>query len=314
MCLYAVLVFLCLAVPGFGKLPEPTNVRMDSVNFKNILRWNPPPGFMENADVRYTVEYQLDFSKRREFTAVCMTQHLECDLSYIIYRFYARLSATVGHNQSGWVTIYFDPYSETVIGPPEVLVSSRSGHLDISMSGPYRESDSEKGSIKDKYGELIYRVLYWKEDDPSKLLDVNTSQSTETLTKLETWTSYCLTVQANIPENEKEGLFSPPICKKTTDDGRIPWWQIAGVFLAMMLFTMTAALGLFYFGFTAYRKYLSFPSYSIPEHLKEYLSMPFNSTPNLPTQASEECGESCEQLTFVTEECEETKEETNEAA
>ncbi|XP_018420643.1 PREDICTED: interleukin-10 receptor subunit beta-like [Nanorana parkeri] len=311
---YAILVFLGLAIPGFGKLPTPTNVTIDSVNFKNILRWNPPPGFTEDEDVKYTVQYQLDFIKRSEYSAVCVTQHLQCDLTYITYRFYARVSAAVGDNQSDWVTIHFDPYLETVIGPPEVVVSPRFGHLDISMSGPYLESNSEKGSIKEKYGELIYRLLYWNEEDPSNVLGLNTSQSSETLATLEPWSSYCLKVQAYFPENEKEGQFSPIFCEKTTDDGRIPWWQVAAAFLIMMLVTMTATLGFCFFGITAYRKYSSFPSYSIPEHLKEYLSKPFNSTPNLPTQPSEECGESCEQLTFLSEESEETKEETNESA
>ncbi|XP_072254346.1 interleukin-10 receptor subunit beta [Pyxicephalus adspersus] len=305
---YAILVFLCLFIPGFGKIPPPTNVRMDSVNLKNILRWNPPPGFEEDEDIRYHVQFRLDFRNPGEYQNCCLTQHLNCDLTVITYKFNATVTALVGDKQSDPVVIHFDPYAETVIGPPEVLVSSRSGHMDISFSGPYFESDSTKDSIKAKYGELLYRVFYWKKEDPSHVLSVNTSQSTGTLTKLETWTIYCLKVQAYISSFGKEGLFSPEICRKTTDDGRTPWWQIAGMFLATMLFTMSATLGLCYFGFTARRKYLSFPSYSIPEHLKEYLSKPFSSSPNLPTQPSEEYGESCEQLTFISVESEE---ETN---
>ncbi|XP_073473254.1 interleukin-10 receptor subunit beta-like [Aquarana catesbeiana] len=299
---------------SFWKLLEPTNVRMDSINFKNILRWNPPPGFTEDEDVVYTVQYKLDVSKPKDYFNVCMTKELKCDLTDIKYKCYARVSAAVGDNQSEWVTIRFDPYSETVIGPPEVLVFSRSGHLDISMSGPFVESDSKQDTIKEKYGERFYKILYWKDEDPFQVLAVNTSQSTKTLTGLEKWTNYCLKVQAYMPEYEKEGQFSPTICEKTTSDGRIPWWQIAGVFLITMLFTMTAFLGLCYFGFTAYKRWRSFPSYSIPEHMKEFLNNPFNNTPTLPPQPLEECGESCEPLTFLSEENEETKEETNETA
>ncbi|CAI9607590.1 unnamed protein product, partial [Staurois parvus] len=160
--MYTILVFLGLAIPGFGKLPKPTNVRMDSVNFKNILRWNPPPGFTENEDVVYTVQYKIDYSKQINYSDVCVTPYLVCDLTYITYTCYARVSAAVGGSQSDWTTIRFDPYNETVIGPPEVLVSSRSGHLDTVMSGPHLESDHKKESIKDKYGELLYRILYWK--------------------------------------------------------------------------------------------------------------------------------------------------------
>ncbi|XP_040194830.1 interleukin-10 receptor subunit beta-like [Rana temporaria] len=300
---------------SFGKLPEPTNVRMDSVNFKTILKWNPPPGFTEDEDVLYIVQYKLDvMSKQLNYANVCITKDLKCDLSDIKYKFDVRLSAAVGDNKSEWMMIHFDPYNETVIGPPEVLVSSRSGHLDISMSGPFLESDSQNDTIKDAYGELFYRILYWKKEDPSHVLDVSTPQSEKTLTKLETWTNYCLKVQAYMPESEREGQFSPTVCEKTTSNGRIPWWQIAGVFLITMLLTMTTVLGLCYFGFTAYTRWRSFPSYSIPEHMKEFLSNPFNNTPTLPSQSSEEYGESCEPLTFLSEENEETKEETNETA
>ncbi|PIO40449.1 hypothetical protein AB205_0010410, partial [Aquarana catesbeiana] len=86
---------------------------MDSVNFKNILRWNPPPGFTEDEDIVYKVQYKLDVNKQMKYTDVCMTRDLECDLTYITYTFDARVSAAVGDNQSDWVTIRFEPESKT---------------------------------------------------------------------------------------------------------------------------------------------------------------------------------------------------------
>lgn len=311
---YVILVFLGLAAPGFGKLPKPTNVTIDSLNLKNILRWNSPAGFTEDEDVTYTVQYKLNYKNVKMYNDVCVTRYLHCDLTLLTYEFHARVQAAVGDKHSDWVTIQFEPYSQTVIGPPEIHVSSRFGYLDISISGPYLQSNRENGSIKQKYGEILYRLQYWKEDDPANVLAVNTSQSSETLTNLEPRTSYCLKVQVYIPEFDKEGQFSEVICEKTTDNGKVPWWQIAVAFLIMMLITMSVTLGLCIFSFTAYKRYTAFPSYSIPEHLKEYLSKPFNSTLNLPIQPSEEGGESCEQLTFLSEESEETKEKTNESA
>ncbi|KAG9470154.1 hypothetical protein GDO78_018737 [Eleutherodactylus coqui] len=74
-----------------------------------------------------------------------------------------------------------------------------------------------------------------------------------------------------------------------------------------MALAVTLILLLTFITIKAYKSIRSifYPSYSFPQHLKEYLSRQFYSAPYLPSQPPEDCGESCEQLTFVSEETEE---------
>ncbi|XP_075053286.1 interleukin-10 receptor subunit beta-like [Mixophyes fleayi] len=304
---YGIIIFVSVWISSFGKVPAPVNLTMYSVNFKNILQWNLSSDLGD--DAIYRVHYKLDFNSKNNFyKEVCITNQLFCDLTMVTYASYVRVRAEVNDSVSDWAKIHFDPYQQTIIGPPEVTVSSRSGFLDVSLSGPKLESDGS--SLKDKYGELLYIMAYWKELDPTHVITMKTSQNTDILNKLEKWTTYCLKVQAYIPEYNKTGRFSPVVCEKTTDDGRILSWKIAVLFLGAMVITIIATIGLTYAIFKAYKmtRYIFFPSYSFPQHLKEYLSKPFYSTPHLPTLPTEEYGESCEQLTFVSEENEATNE------
>lgn len=301
---YRIITFICCWFSGFGKLPDPINVTMESFNFRNTLRWNRPADLKEM--VTYIVQYKIDVSSNKvDYKTICVTYEEQCNTSVITYKSFVRVKAQLNPNESEWVTIHFDPYIQTIIGAPKLEVSSRSGYLDVSFNGPFVEPD--EGSLKEKYGELIYRVSYWKESDPAHVLTVNTTQQMEILHDLETWTMYCVKVQAYVPEFDKAGEFSPLICKETTDDGRTPSWKIAVLFLGSMALSAVLILLLTFFIREAYKttRYIFFPSYTFPQHLKEFLSKPFYNAPYLPPQPTEECGESCEQLTFVSEEAEE---------
>ncbi|XP_040279099.1 interleukin-10 receptor subunit beta-like [Bufo bufo] len=275
---------------------------MESFNFKNTLRWNWPADL--GGDVIYIVQYKIASELRIDFKTICVTQEQQCESSVITYESNVRVRAQLNLSTSDWATIYFDPYSETVIGAPNVKVSSRSGFLDVSFDGPFVGTD--EGSLKEKYGELLYRVVYWKESDPAHVLVVNTSQNTDILQDLEPWTMYCVKVQAYVSQYKKAGDFSPVICKETTDRKRSSW-KIVVVFLGSMALITVVTLLLTFISFKVYKmtQYLFYPSYTFPQHLKEYLSKPFYNAPYLPPQPTEECGESCEQLTFISEEAEE---------
>ncbi|KAM3935971.1 interleukin-10 receptor subunit beta-like [Leptodactylus fuscus] len=301
---YGLLIFICCWIPGSGAPPAPINVTMDSFNFRNTLRWSRPADL--TGDVTYTVQYRMDVSSTTyHYKTICITREQRCEASSITYRSYVRVSSQQNGTESDWVTLLFDPNIQTIIGPPEVSVSSRSGYLDVSFVGPFVGFD--KGSLKEKYGEFIYKVLYWKESEPAHVLVVNTSQNTEILHGLETWTVYCVKVQAYVSDYDKAGEFSSVICEKTTEDGRIPSWKIAVLFIGSMALAAIFILLLIFLTYKAYKmiRYIFFPSYSLPQHLKEYLSRPFYSTPFLHPQPTEEFGESCEQLTSISIESEE---------
>ncbi|XP_073524445.1 interleukin-10 receptor subunit beta-like isoform X2 [Phyllobates terribilis] len=213
---YGLLIFICCWIPGFGKLPVPNNVTMESVNFRNILRWNRPADLGNN--VKYSVQYKMDLiSNRDHYKNICKRTHKQqCDSSIITYKSYVRVRTELNSKKSDWVTIHFDPDNQTIIGAPKTKVSSRSRYLDISFEGPFVKTDGRP--IKERYGELTYRVLYWKESDPAHVLPITTKDNTEILHDLDTWTVYCVKVQAYVPEFDKNGEFSPVMCKQTTED------------------------------------------------------------------------------------------------
>ncbi|XP_063812529.1 interleukin-10 receptor subunit beta-like isoform X2 [Pseudophryne corroboree] len=275
---------------------------MDSVNFKNILRWNLSSGLGDD-NVTYRVQYKQDVMNAKvTYTDVCFTSELYCDLTRVSYKSYLRVRMEVNDTAvSDWATIHFDPYTQTIIGPPEVKVSSRSGYLDVSIYGPSVESDGTL--FMDKYYKFLYRIAYWKELEPAHVTVINTSQNIHILNKLDEWTTYCLKVQGYETEYDRAGQFSPVVCAKTTSDGRISTLKIVVVFVGALLITTAVTLVLSFVIFKVYRmiRYVFYPSFSFPQHLKEYLGKPFYSTPFLHTPPSEECGECSEQLTFVSE-------------
>ncbi|MEE6467995.1 hypothetical protein FKM82_008130 [Ascaphus truei] len=280
---------------------------MDSVNFKNMLLWSPPAARGGNGTYTYTAQYKLN-TKRLPYNDMCNNTVLtHCDFSIEgNYGLLLRVRAQLHSGESDWVEIPFDPYVQTIIGPPEVKVTSRAGILDISFSGPIKESDNTP--LNQIYGGGRYRVLYWKESTPSAVKTVDSLQNTEILTNLEEWTMYCTQVQLFIPDYNKSGQLSQVICERTTDDGKTLPWVIAVTFMLSMFVVFGIAIGIFYLALTIYKttRYIFFPAYSLPQHLKEYLNKPFFSTPHFPTQSKEEEGEPCEPLTFVSEEKEDT--------
>ncbi|CAH2219256.1 interleukin-10 receptor subunit beta [Pelobates cultripes] len=298
-----ILILSFVFFPAFGKVPKPINVTVESLNFKNILRWSMPDTG-ENVKYTYTMEYSLYFLEPEDFRTVCITNTPECDFSLVTYESKLRVRAALYANVSDWANITFDPYKQTILGPPAVKVTPRAGTLDVSFWGPNEESDGS--SVKDKYGYLLYRLVYWKENTNSDGKIIETSQNYETLPGLETWTTYCVKVQVYAKEFDNLGQFSPVICQETTDDGKIPVWMLVLAFLLPMFLVIAVVSSLFYLGHYVYQqaRFVYFPSYSFPQHLKEFLNKPFHSTLHLPQQPTEEGGESCEALMFVSEETE----------
>ncbi|KAG8538208.1 hypothetical protein GDO81_023103 [Engystomops pustulosus] len=108
---YGLIILLCFWVPGFGKIPAPINVTMDSFNFRNILRWVQPDDL--RGDVIYTVQSKIDTnSTTADYKTICVTHELQCDSSVITTKSYVRVKAQQNFTESEWTTIHFDPLSE----------------------------------------------------------------------------------------------------------------------------------------------------------------------------------------------------------
>ncbi|KAG8450239.1 hypothetical protein GDO86_002766 [Hymenochirus boettgeri] len=248
---------------------------MNSVNFKNILEWDPPSAA---GDVPYMYKAGCKLKRKEKkgkenFTNICYTNATNCDFSAINYKAVLHVRAQLNNNVSDWVTTEFYPYAQTIITAPKVNVFSRAGYLDVSFSGPVT---SDHQPVKDIYGLLNYKVVYWKESDPSDVTEINTEQNFETLNDLSKWTTYCIKVQAYAPEYGNDGQFSKVICETTTEDGIIPVWKIALTFILSSCLSVGVI----------------------------FLREPFYGSPHLPSQPDKDWEGTCETLTFVSEESE----------
>ncbi|XP_074156840.1 interleukin-10 receptor subunit beta-like isoform X2 [Sminthopsis crassicaudata] len=290
-------LFSCLVISVLGILPEPKNVRMNSVNLKHILQWDPPDFPKEN------VTYTAQSTSYDSFTDKCKNIiFTSCDFSSISkYGTHTlRVRAEFEDDQSNWVKITFCPLDDTVIEPPQVQIESLTGSLHVSFSYPHIENEPNEWTLKDYYHSWRYRIRYWKNNTDHKF-EKDTMYDFEELTDLDPQTVYCLQVQGFVIEKNKSGKWSQPICIQTTENGLPSHWITVTVLIVSMIVVLMLVLGCFCIWFF-YRKAkcVFFLGYSFPQHLKEYLDQPSKSISHLLPVPSNE-GESFDKLSIIEE-------------
>ncbi|NXM78624.1 I10R2 protein, partial [Serilophus lunatus] len=207
------------------------------------------------------------------------------------------------------------------VGPPAVKVTSEAGALHVDVSGPFAEQQQDKWPLSQIYGSWIYRILYWKKGSSaglasaSRVSHVDTKHNSEILSQLEPWTVYCVQVQALVPEWNKTGQLSRELCEQTTHNGVTPVWMIVTILVGSMLVVVISVPLCFFSQFYLYRltKHVFFPSYSFPQHLKEFLSKP----PTAPQPFSalpQEEDPSFDKLSVISEDSQNPREETEHEA
>ncbi|NXX95816.1 I10R2 protein, partial [Centropus bengalensis] len=163
-----------------------------------------------------------------------------------------------------------------IIGPPDVTVKSESGSLHVDFTGPFAEHEHDKWLLKQHYGSWENRILYWKKGRNTEVHRIETEHNSYIISQLEPWTMYCIQVQAVIPEWNKTGELSREHCEQTTHNGVTPVWIIVTVLMGSMLVVVITVPACFFSFLYLYRltRYVFFPSYIFPQHLKEFLSKP----------------------------------------
>lgn len=283
------LLMTALTFPVFGKLPSPQNVKMHSINFKNILQWSPV--IYHKGRVHYSVEYQSYYDnqyKQEPLEKGCTNiSSTKCDLSNeltIMVGYFLRVRAEYKDEASEWSNATeFEPFYDTEIGPPlAVIVKPRLDMFDINISEPVNENDNK--SMREYFPELGYQVSYWEDVQEKKVKSTYIQQKMTTLANLKPWTTYCLKVKPLL-----DNMITHPssvICETTKDNGRIAEWKIFLLFLASFFIVFLVITGIFYVSLHGYRtiRYIFFPSFNLPEHIKEYLKEPWLNSPFLPAQ------------------------------
>ncbi|XP_065397477.1 interleukin-10 receptor subunit beta isoform X2 [Macaca fascicularis] len=290
----------CLLVSALGMVPPPENVRMNSVNFKNILQWESPAFAKRN--LTFTAQY-LSY---RIFQDKCTSTTLtECDFSSLSkYGDHTlRVRAEFADEHSDWVNITFCPVDDTIIGPPGMQVEVLADSLHMRFLAPKIENEYETWTMKNVYNSWTYNVQYWKNGTDEKF-QITPQYDFEVLRNLEPWTTYCVQVQGFLPDRNKTGEWSEPVCEKTTSDEKrshyvaqtglkllgssdppasasqspgitetVPSWMVAIILMASVFVVCLALLGCFALLWCIYKKtkYTFSPGNSLPQHLKELL-------------------------------------------
>ncbi|MBZ3889379.1 Interleukin-10 receptor subunit beta [Sciurus carolinensis] len=295
----------CLLVSALGMVPPPENVRMNSVNFKNILRWESP--VFHKGNLTFTAQFQ----SYRQFQNICKsTASTECDFSSISkYGDHTlRVRAEFADEHSEWVNISFCPVDDTIIGPPAMQVEALADSLHMRFLAPRIEKEPETWTMRNIYNSWAYNVQYWK-NGTDKKFRTTLQYDFGVLRNLEPWTTYCVQVQGFLPDRNKAGEWSEPVCERTTEDETTPSWVVAVVLIASVFLAFLVLLGCFALLWYIYKKtkHTFCPGNSLPQHLKEFLGNPHHSTLLWFSFPLSEENEVFDKLSIISEDCESRK-------
>ncbi|XP_032385747.1 interleukin-10 receptor subunit beta [Etheostoma spectabile] len=258
-----------------GVLSTPTNVRLTSHNLNLVLRWDPPDRPI--SDLLYTTEYNTS-TQGYQVRCVNISTH-ECDLTnfknsiFQYGKYTGRVRTQLGTDSSAWMEsnqITLD--RDSIIGAPNVSLFSNGATIEVSIKDPvFRIS-----AFRSVYHLATYNITYWKAGQKEKAQSIsNTLQNRVVLNDLAPWTKYCVQVQINTGRNPNHSVPSAAVCESTTIEEEAPWVAAVVTFVVMAMAVAVVVVAV------VYRKRISHflcPKDALPQHFKEYLLAPPNSS------------------------------------
>ncbi|KAM9008372.1 tissue factor [Guaruba guarouba] len=209
-----------LAAAGNPELPTAVNITWSSINFKTILRWQPKPsGYL------YTVEIHGQTSDTRK--KCILTAETECDVTdllrnvretYTAHILSVASSGTDNFEEPPFaVSEKFTPYSQTVLGKPEIQNYTQKGSkLNVVFQDPltpYTFPNGSFQSIRDIFqNDLEYKIYYWKDQSSGKKDGITKSHKFEE--RVDSSKNYCFYIQGIIPSRRenRNGQESMVLC------------------------------------------------------------------------------------------------------
>ncbi|NXP58248.1 INAR1 protein, partial [Chloropsis cyanopogon] len=202
---------------GQSSLASPENVQVHVVNTNFTLSWeysSSEPG------VTFSAQFQcpdLEPAGWQELPGCQAVAGLGCDFSSAISEYYdvhcVRVRAQAGPLVSPWSEVLeMVPEQVAQIGPPGLELQSTDGIVKVIVSPP-EANQGKKMWINDL--SFKYNLVFWENSSHAQLQSKNIFP-VDTIRDLAPDSTYCFKVQANLPREGKEGLFSPTSCVKTT--------------------------------------------------------------------------------------------------
>ncbi|XP_010018209.1 PREDICTED: tissue factor [Nestor notabilis] len=202
------------------ELPTAVNITWSSINFKTILQWQPKPsGYL------YTVEIHGQTSDTKK--KCILTAETECDVTdllrnvretYTAHILSVTSSGTDNFEEPPFaVSEKFTPYSQTVLGKPEIQNYTQKGsRLNVVFQDPltpYTFPNGSFQSIRDIFqNDLEYKMYYWKDQSSGKKDATTKSHKFEE--SIDSSKNYCFYIQGIIPSRKenRNGQESMVLC------------------------------------------------------------------------------------------------------
>ncbi|KAG7463678.1 hypothetical protein MATL_G00179130 [Megalops atlanticus] len=242
--------FTQLCCHALGTLPAPVNVTIESRNFDHNLRWDPGPGTPEGTT--YRVIYS-GCRKNKEINVPDSSvdkvkQTLRNCTSYAEDTYTISVKAVNGGVESPWSNYTFTPYTDTVLGPPEVSVTGCGGCLNLTITLP---RGNARSSITEIYMDFNFHI-FWKRAGNTKVWNTSTSKSSYVLQHLAAGVEYCVRVQPQLNVNKHTlssnwtCAFSSPVKQSRSETSAL---LILACLSAPLIVGGLVLMGLFYTGF-----------------------------------------------------------------
>uniref|UniRef100_A0A3Q3L8T1 Interleukin 10 receptor, beta n=1 Tax=Mastacembelus armatus TaxID=205130 RepID=A0A3Q3L8T1_9TELE len=192
-------------------LPAPSSVSISSFNMEHILGFLPDPRTPSNTHFTVQIIHPRKNSWRPVGGCLKLKAGQRCNLTRVFKdpydQYQARVQAFTPTQTSNWtLSEWFQPLSDTVLGPPDVSVSGCGNCLILQLRAPTTRGIQQNIQLKYLYREVIFHVQRTRDGAQFKLkLPYNEENA---ITYLQTGVEYCVTVSVT-------GLFnSNPVSSK----------------------------------------------------------------------------------------------------
>ncbi|KAA8588440.1 hypothetical protein FQN60_001634 [Etheostoma spectabile] len=157
-----------------GSLLAPVNLSINSLNFHHVLRWDPGPGTPPGT--LYKIIKRVNKRERPQCTnRTSVRIRLPRNVKYAL-TVQASCNQSVSPESS---KLYFYPYRETTIGPPEVSLTGGGSYILINISLPVAQKIMTRGDLYPRF------EILWKKSNTTVI-----------------GTEYCVQVHTKITGND----------------------------------------------------------------------------------------------------------------
>ncbi|NXO05005.1 INAR1 protein, partial [Rhinopomastus cyanomelas] len=205
---------------GQTNLKSPQDVDVYIVNTNFTLRWNytgDDTPVMFSAEYRWFEDFETNGTEWKKLPGCQNVSGTECDFSSAVTKYYDRYDVRVRAERkeevSPWSSTFeMVPYDIAQIGPPGIQLQSTDGVIKIKITPPEANQVHKMWIAQLSFK---YNLVIWENSSNAEFRS-QTVFPTDTIDHLAPDTTYCLKVQATLPLDSQEGLFSPVHCVKTT--------------------------------------------------------------------------------------------------